>query len=457
MQYLKIAATLFLVISSYLVNGQTSDSTVSLNDALLLAQKNYPLLKSKQYETDAAKRNVGLAKNTLIPSLDLSYQANLATYNNITGMLNPSGIFPISGPPSPDNKYQPVFGSAAGLAMNWQAITFGQRDAQIALASAEVNQKEADSQMELFRHLVNVANTYLDVALAKQLIVVTEKNISRVEFALTQSRTLTNKGLRPGVDTALFQSELSKSRIDLLHARETFDKQKIILSQLLAVGQPVETRDSIFFDRFPRASTVDSSDYSKHPLIRYPQSLADYSKAKESLIRRSYLPKLNVWSTAYARGSGIKYDGTVNSTDGLGFSRFNYGIGFQIAYPLLKFADKNLQIQQQSLITQSIEQKLQESQLILDKQTQISQVTYANALKIAAETSKQLAAAQYAFKAMQIRYNTGLVNFTDLIQAQYNLLKAETDSKQSYWYVWKASLNKAAAQGDIEIFLKELK
>jgi outer membrane protein TolC len=94
--------------------------------------------------------------------------------------------------------------------------------------------------MELFRHLVNVANTYLDVALAKQLIVVTEKNISRVEFALTQSRTLTNKGLRPGVDTALFQSELSKSRIDLLHARETFDKQKIILSQLLAVGQPVD-------------------------------------------------------------------------------------------------------------------------------------------------------------------------------------------------------------------------
>ena len=201
----------------------------------------------------------------------------------------------------------------------------------------------------------------------------------------------------------------------------------------------------------------NSGDYSSHPLIRYPQSLAEYSQAKEKLIKRSYLPKLNVWSTAYARGSGIKYDGTVNSIDGLGFSRFNYGIGFQIAYPLLKFADKNLQIQQQSLITLSIQERLKESLLVLDKQTQISQVTYANALKIAAETSTQLAAAQYAFKAMQIRYNTGLANFSDLIQAQYNLLKAETDSKQSYWYVWKASLNKAAAQGDINIFLNELK
>jgi len=457
MPNLKIASTVFLVIFSYLAHGQNQDSTVSLTNALLLAERNYPLLKSKQHEIEAAKKNIALSKNTLIPSLDLSYQANLATYNNITGMLSPSGILPISGPPSIENKYQPVFGSAAGFLMNWQAITFGQRDAQIANASADVNQKEADRQMELFKHLVNVANTYLDVALAKQLIAVTEKNITRVEFSLKQSRTLTNKGLRPGVDTALFQSELSKSRIDLLNARQTFDKQKIILSQLLAVADPVDTRDSVFFNRFPTTSVGNSQDYSSHPLIRYPQSLAEYSQAKEKFIKRSYLPKLNIWSTAYARGSGIKYDGTINSIDGLGFSRFNYGIGFQIAYPLLKFADKNLQIQQQSLITLSIQERLKESLLILDKQNQISLVTYANALKIAAETSTQLLSAQYAFKAMQIRYNTGLVNFTDLIQAQYNLIKAEIDSKQSYWYVWKASLNKAAAQGDINKFLNELK
>lgn len=446
-----------MLLFSYLVYGQKPNTTVSLREALLLAEKNYPLLKSKRYETEAAKREVALSKNTIIPSLDLSYQANLATYNNITGMLNPSGIFPISGPPSADNKYQPVFGSAAGFSMNWQAITFGQRDAQIAYATAGVNQKEADQKMELFSHLVNVTNTYLDVTLAKQLIAVSQKNIKRVEFTLIQSRTLTNKGLRPGVDTALFQSELSKSRIDLLNATERLETQKILLSQLLAINEDVDTEDSVFFEKFPRALPAASSDFSSHPYSSYPKSILEYSLAKERLIKRSYLPKINIWSTAYARGSGIRYDGTVNASDGLGFSRFNYGLGFQIVYPLLKFSDKNLQIQQQGLMTQSIQQKLEENLLILDKKNKISQLTYNNALLIATETSTQLQSAQYAYKAMQIRYNTGLVNFSDLIQTQYNLLKAETDSQQSYWYIWKALLNKAVSQGDINIFLNELK
>ncbi|GLU52917.1 TolC family protein [Dyadobacter frigoris] len=457
MPYLKITSTFILLLFSYLVYGQKADTIVTLREALLLAEKNYPLLKSKHYETEAAKKDVALSRNTIIPSLDLSYQANLATYNNITGMLNPSGIFPISGPPSAENKYQPVFGSAAGFSMNWQAITFGQREAQTAYAAAGVTQKEADLKMELFRHLANVTNTYLDAALAKQLIAVNQKNIKRVEFALIQSRTLTSKGLRPGVDTALFQSELSKSRIDLLNAREKFDTQKILLSQFLATVEDVDTKDSLFFEQFPQTRSTISSDFSIHPYINYPKSLEGYSLAKEKLIKRSYLPKINIWSTAYARGSGIKYDGTANSVDGLGFSRFNYGLGFQIVYPLLKFSDRNLQIQQQGLMTQSIHQKLEENLLILDKKNQISQVTYNNAFLIATETATQLQSAQYAFKAMQIRYNTGLVNFSDLIQAQYNLLKAETDSRQSYWYIWKALLNKAVSQGDINIFLNELK
>ena len=56
---------------------------------------------------------------------------------------------------------------------------------------------------------------------------------------------------------------------------------------------------------------------------------------------------------------------------------------------------------------------------------------------------------------MQVRYNTGLVNFADLVQAQYNLLKAELDVKQAYWDAWKALLLQAAVKGDLSIFLNE--
>jgi len=73
------------------------------------------------------------------------------------------------------------------------------------------------------------------------------------------------------------------------------------------------------------------------------------------------------------------------------------------------------------------------------------------------ETKEQLRSAQAAFQAMQIRYNTGLVNFSDLIQAQYTLLKSELDVKQAYWDTWKAQLLEAAVKGDVNIFLNEMK
>jgi len=78
-------------------------------------------------------------------------------------------------------------------------------------------------------------------------------------------------------------------------------------------------------------------------------------------------------------------------------------------------------------------------------------------LEIAKETPTQFQSAEYAFKALQIRYNTGLVNFADLIQTQYSLIKAETDLKKSFWEAWKALLYKTAVTGDLNFFLNQSK
>jgi outer membrane protein TolC len=58
---------------------------------------------------------------------------------------------------------------------------------------------------------------------------------------------------------------------------------------------------------------------------------------------------------------------------------------------------------------------------------------------------------------MDTRYASGLVNFSDLIQAQYNLYKAELDLKRAYWDVWKGLLLQAAVKGDENIFLQQIK
>lgn len=422
-----------------------------------MAEANYPLLKSKHHETDAAQKGISVSKHTLVPSLDIGYQANLATANNITGMFYPADMIPMTGPVFQNNNYNAAFGSAASLLLNWQPLTFGSRTADVRLATAEASVRSADFQNELFKHKVTVISTYLDVLLAKELLLVRQKNLERTEFDLNQSRVLVAAGLRPGVDTALFQSELSKAKIDLINARKNLQAGQISMSQVLVNDSSFQLTDTLPLNKAPAPIIMSASTRELHPLIVLSQSELDWSRSKEQVLNKNWLPKLNVWATGFARGSGIYPDGTIKTADGLGLSKYNYGLGFQIAFPILKFSETRLQLQQQHFLSQSREDLLNQASLELSKQESISDLNLESALEMVRETPVQFESASYAFNALQIRYNTGLVNFADLIQSQYALVKAETDLKESYWESWKALLYKAAVGGNLNIFLNELK
>jgi outer membrane protein TolC len=166
---------------------------------------------------------------------------------------------------------------------------------------------------------------------------------------------------------------------------------------------------------------------------------------------------LNVWGTGFGRGSGFQQNGTIKTWDGLGLSRYNYGAGVQLAFPIMKYGEVKKQLHEQDFLSKAAAERIEEDKAALLTQLHIANTTFENSMTIAVETEQQLKSGQYAFTAMQVRYNTGLVNFADLIQTQYNLLKAELDVKKAFWDAWKALLLQAAVQGDETIFLNETK
>ncbi len=451
-----------LLIATFLISGniiaQTpSDTFIQMKDVVLLSEQNYHLLKARKYEADAAFENVDVVKYSRLPTIDASYQADVATANNLTGMFYPNGILPISGPPSSSNNYNLATGSAASILLNWQAVTFGQRNAQIDVSVAEANSKNLEWKQELFRHKINVISAYLDILLSIDVMHIHEQNIQRVEANLTQSRTLTISGIKPGVDTALFLSELSKAKVDLLNAQRQLQTQQWLLAQLIVVDVlPVPTATN-FLNKLPLMVVGNDTSFSNHPIIQYSQSQLVLSKSREQLLKKSYLPKLNVWGTGFARGSGFESNQPTKTWDGLSFNRYNYGAGLQLTFPIMKYGEVKRQLQQQNFLSKASEEKLEDNKETLITQQRIANSTFNNSMAIAAETQQQLKSGQYAFTAMQVRYNTGLVNFSDLIQAQYNLLKAELDVKKANWDAWKALLLEAAVSGDENIFLGEIK
>jgi outer membrane protein TolC len=462
MQYPKTAICQLTIAFSFYLPAQAqlqNDTLIRLKDAVLLAEQRAPLVLSKRYESEAASKNIDVTRyNTSMPALDATYQAGIGTANNLTGIFYPAGILPMSGPPSAANRYSPATGSAASALLNWQALTFGQKSAQVHVSVAEANSKKSELEQVTFQHKINVISAYLDVLLAYDVVTIQGHNMERVQANLKQSRVLANTGIKPGVDTALFLSELSKASVDLLNAQKRLQVSQLLLQQLIVTNNLPVPVDTAFLDQLPLTVVPNDTSFAQVPVIKFGQSQLLLSQSKEQLLKRSYLPKVNVWGTGFARGSGFQPDNeNIKTWDGFRLSRFNYGAGLQLVFPIMKYGEVKRQLQQQQLLSKAAREQIEESKQVLTTQQKIAITTFNSSIAIATQTQQQLKTGEYAFKAMQTRYNTGLASFPDLIQAQYNLLKAELDVKSAYWDAWKALLLQAAVKGDEHIFLNEIK
>ncbi len=348
-----------------------SDTLIHLSGALQLVEHNYPLLKARRLEADASAQKVVVTKYSRMPTIDASYQANLSTANNLTGQFYPYGILPMTGPPSTGNNYSPATGSAAcAFLLNWRAaVTFGERNAQIDVSINEATAARSAWQRELFNQKINVISAYLDLLLAQDLAAIQAHNIERVQTILRESRELASSGTRPGVDTALFLSELSKAKIDGLNAQKQLETEQWLLAQLIVTDAVPVPVDTAFLNRLPVAAVgMDKTNpgnddsFATHPFILLAQNEVAFpvSRSKEQLLQRSYLPKLNVWGTAFARGSGFEADGTVKTSDGLALNRYNYGAGVQLSFPIMKYGEVHAtgKLKAQSLLSQAARERL---------------------------------------------------------------------------------------------------
>jgi outer membrane protein TolC len=445
---------LFLFIGVAHVYSQQTERGHTLKELLQIAETNYPLLKSKALDVQAAQKGIAASQSTLIPNLDASYQVNYATYNNIVGMASNQFMIPMTGPVGAANNMNGVFGSATSLLLNWQPITFGQRKSQVEVAKAGLQYAKADADNEIFRHKIKVINAYLDVLTSVELLKVYQNNLQRTQANLRVVQSLVVSGIKPGVDTALFKAEVSKAKIDLLGVQKYQQQASITLSQLLATDSNFVFSDTTFFYRLPQI--LLASDSSKNPLVSLYSSNTSVSVARKKALAMTSAPTLGVWGTTYARGSGVSNTGAVDVTNGLGFQRFNYGIGLQLSVPILHFLQIRPQIQQQAFVIKSNEEKMNEVELQLRKQDELADTTLSNAFAVVQESPLFLESAEYSYKSLQSRYQSGLANFADLIQAQYGLVKAETDYKLNYMGVWKALLFKASVKGDLNLFINQV-
>ncbi len=438
--------------------AQAQQFSLSVRDALKKIETHLPVLESYRQQANAAQQNIALAKNTSIPDLTAGYQVNMATYNNITGMSYPGFLLPISGPPSLNNDLNFVPGSAIGALIKWNPFTFGRRPAAIERAEAQFKQANAAYNEQLFQYQYTALNNYLQALYYKQVIKSVVASIERNKVGLEQSLVLARTGLKAGIDTTQFQSAIAQSEIDLLQAQRTY--QQVMTELKWLTGTEASPEKIILSDTFfirPVSPQTDTSISIQHPYYQSLQAQKNNTAAALKEIEKSWVPQLDFWGNLYARGSGVDAGGAVHKWDGLGFSRTNAGVGLQLSFPVLQYSKMNIQKKQYQSLLKADDAKLLQARLDIGKQTEAAIAQYWQDTRIADKSPVLLKAAKDVYQGLKLSYETGLIDYTRLAQAQYDLFKAEINDANMRLQLWRSLLGVAVAKGDLRVFTDQLK
>jgi outer membrane protein len=457
-KYLTVFASICLLFFVQLPSGRAQGRILSIREALRLAESDQPQLAASRSQARAVGYNINLAKNTLVPDLTVGYQADYFTFNNAGGTYYPGLLMPMEGPAQAVNRDLSIPTSALAGLLKWEPFTFGQRAAAGGRAAAQFRLANANYDVQLFQQQYAVIAAYMEAIYLKALTSSLRAGVARAETALDQSLVLAGQGLRAGIDTVQFQSVLAQAEMDYLGAKKLYDAQVLELTRLTGIPEGADSvvlSDTLLATRSPMW-TDSARSFINSPTYRLYAQQKALSHANLEQVERAWRPTLDLWANAYARGSGLEYNGIVKDGQAWNLNRFNYGLGFQLSFPILQFSVVHIRKEQARYLEKADEERLAQVSINLEKQIQVARSDLSSSELQARHVPVLLKAASDAYQGLQVSYRSGLVDFTRLAEAQFQLLQAEVTGASARIQSWKALLELAVASGDLSLFTDQI-
>ncbi len=429
----------------------------SLPEAVRQAAERYPGVRAPEEQMAGAAAAVQLSRAAYLPRVDFSAQANRATHNNVFGMLLPPAVVPgISGPVLRTNSLASVWGSAVGLQVSWEPFDFGLRQAQVDLAEAGRRRAGAAAAKTRFDVERAAADAFLTVVAAERLAVAAEAGVRRAKVLEESVAALVKAQLRPGADLSRARAESAAAETALVQARQAIAVSKAALSQFVG-GDPEQiTTQSGRLLEFPSLPEVSAPPAQEHPALAQQRAAVEETQASKRVLDKSYFPKFTLSGATYARGTGAMPEGTrLGGVSGLGPNIHNWGIAFGVTFPVMDWhalkARREAAVHLERAEAARYEQTQQDLKAALAK----ARAELDGAVRIARITPVRLEAARDAERQAAARYQAGLGVLIEVADAQRLATLAEIEDSIARLNVWRAWLNVAAAQGDLEPFLKQ--
>ncbi len=441
------------LLCSLLITGCAfAQDPLTLRSAVEQAAAKYPSIAVSLEQVKAAAEGVNLARTAFLPKAEFAAQVNRATHNNVFGILLPGTGFPsLSGPVLRTNSFDTVWGSAVGVNVSWEPFDFGLRQAAVNAAGATKDRATAEVAVTRFNVSAATADAFLTLQAALEVEKAANAAVERAKQLDTIVSALAKSELRPGADASRSRAELAAAKTQAIQARQAIANAKAVLAQM--TGAPVTAIAAEQFLETPKAAAPATEN--PHPVLTAQQAAIAETKAREEILKKSFMPKFNLEGSAYARGTGIQPDGHDGGfLSGLGPNYQNWALGFNVTFAPTDIFQ--LRVKRNLEATHEASDRARYRLLVteLDAQTAKAKAALDAAREIAENTPVQVEAARAGEAQARARYQAGLSNITDLADAQRILTQAEIDNALARLNIWRAMLQLATAQGDLASFLQ---
>jgi outer membrane protein len=322
---------------------------------------------------------------------------------------------------------------------------------------------------------LNIANAFLQIVLARELVNITQNQVNTTNTQLTRIKKLVDAGALPKFNQYDVESQLSTEELNVVNASNQLNIATLNLALLLNVN-PDDF--SVSIPNLPNPNElplnftlqqVYNSALSNQPIIKSAENQVLSAERGIKIAKSAISPNL-IFSGSLGTGySGLAqqiagYDSTIatigytavgdkvyslfvnpvleKSPYGTQFKdNFNRSLGLTLNIPLFNNLQTHTAITRAKINLESARLQLLQTKLDLQR-TILQAYTDANgALKKFNATEKSVIALKESFKYVEQRYTVGAANAVDYNTQKNNVTNAEAQLLQAkYEYIFKAKV-----------------
>jgi outer membrane protein TolC len=464
------AISYLLLLPTLSLYAQNTGQSYALPALIDSAQRHLPVLLQKKALIEAARSGVTDARHAYLPASIVGDEVLAGSDNAVPGSYYSFGLIPsVSSGINPSNNYQAAGGNIGFLFNEYELVNFGLKKATVHQAEAGLDLSQADLAREVYLLKWQIGKLFLDIRKYQFQLGIDSQNVDRYQTLYKVIQAVTRSGIKPGADSALAMAELSGART--LY-NNTYGQIRQLYAQLgfltgIAInGIRVDTSGTEGNLANPGLAgamgnyplPLSDSSAAANPITDYYIKQRALYLQTEDLVKKSYLPKILLTGITWARGSSIDYQDNYKSIpSGWGYERFNYLAGVTLQYNLFNMVHRK----DKAAIARHDEEAsvfdLQQQQLSLQNVGNKAEEGIRTALRNLNEIPIQIGSAQDAYAQKTAQYRAGIINLVDLTNAGFVLYRSQSEYVQSVSDWLLSNLDKAGANGNLDLFIQSIK